>query len=551
MVTFIPKLDPTKIENPGERKVAETLSKHLSDDIRVIHSLNWVRKGRSGVLVEGECDFVILVPNKGLLFVEVKGGILGFDTDLGEWWRLSPHNNRRALNKDPFKQVQSNMHSILDHIKEHLGVPTLNFTYGFATIFPDGIFQGKLPPGITRKQILDAHDLENPEKRLHSILDLFQRRNSTALSRNEIHRIESALFTKFDIVPVTWRNLEEQERRLHRLTEEQRTLLDILAEQSTAAIKGGAGTGKTLLAVAKAQQVAQSGMRTLLLCYNRPLRNWLNDTVQIDFEQKLMIKTYHELVHEFCIAAELDFNPNMTGDQQEFWNNHAPDLLMQACDKLPENKKFDAVVVDEGQDFQELWWHSLDSVFKEPNNKECFYVYFDPNQNLFLREAVSLPSELGNPFVLQRNCRNSPEIADYCNRIIDDNLDDATHSLEVYQVESRRLGFQKIAELVHKLTKPRTGELKPSQIAVLVPPFPKNDWPTKFKSISTTGDLDSWRSGKGVLIETYPRFKGLEADVVIILTAPLDGADDRLRRFNYVACSRAKHILHIVEVIGN
>ncbi len=549
MARFIPVINLEQISNPSERKVASLLANHLSDQVNVIHSFNWVHKRDSGILVEGECDFIVLDPHNGLLFVEVKGGIVGFDPQTEEWWRLSRYNTKIPLNKDPFKQVQHNMYAIVDHIKEQLKLPQLDCTYGFAVIFPDGRFQGQVPPSITRAQIIDATDMAKIETRLARIFSLFRRSSNMKLTRAQARKIEFTLFPKFDIVPVLWRKIEDQEERLHRLTEEQKNLLEVLTNQSMASIQGGAGTGKTLLALAKAQQAAKAGMRTLLLCYNRPLRNWLSHTAQADFEHELAIKTYHELAHDYCTAANIEFNPDQYNKPRDFWNEIAPDLLMRACDLLPECEKYDAVIVDEGQDFQELWWHSLDSIFKDPQNKGCFYVFFDPNQILYLKEQLRLPSELGEPFLLQQNCRNSPEIARYCESLIGLESDHPTHSLDVFCVDSRQSGFQKITELISELSAPKTGELCPSQIVVLVPGFPLDDLPSKFRRIKATRDLNAWRNDEGVLIESYARFKGLEADAVIILTAPIGDTNGRDRRLNYVACSRAKHILKIVEVV--
>ena len=549
MARFIPSINPAKIENPGERKVANALATHLPNQVIVIHSFNWVQKRVSGHLIEGECDFIVLDPKIGLLFIEVKGGILGFDPQTEEWWRFSAYDTKIPLSKDPFKQVQQNMYAIVDSLKERLQLEQLKFTYGFAVVFPDGLFQGQVPPGITRGQVIDAADLDNLESRLANIFRLFRRSTSTALTKQEISNIEIALFPKFDIVPVLWRTVEDQEQRLHRLTEEQKQLLDTLANQPRAAIQGGAGTGKTLLALAKAQQAAQAGLRTLLLCYNRPLKTWLERTAQAEFSGTLTIKTYHELAHEYCKTAHLEFDPGQYDKPRTFWNEVAPDLLMQACDQLPESEKFDALIVDEGQDFQELWWHSLDCVFKDPVDKRCFYVFFDPNQILYLKEDLRLPSELGSPFLLVKNCRNAPEIAKYCQILIEDGSNCTNHTLDVFQVESRRAGFEKITALVGELSNQKTGGLDPSQIAILVPGYPVDDLPVKFKRIKATRDLDAWRNNKGVLIETQARFKGLEADAVIILTSPVDQARGKERRLNYVACSRAKHILKIVEVI--
>ena len=69
----------------------------------------------------------------------------------------------------------------------------------------------------------------------------------------------------------------------------------------------------------------------------------------------------------------------------------ALERLMQACELLGPEAKFDAVIVDEGQDFHDLWWTSLDSVFRDPGAKGCYYVFFDPNQNLYV-ESPAMPN---------------------------------------------------------------------------------------------------------------------------------------------------------------
>ena len=92
---------------------------------------------------------------------------------------------------------------------------------------------------------------------------------------------------------------------------------------------------------------------------------------------------------------------------------------MQACERLGPEHKFDAVVVDEGQDFHELWWTSLESVFRDPDDKGCYYVFFDPNQNLYVEDPC-LPEGFGQPYVLPENCRNTVRIAAHCASLLGD-----------------------------------------------------------------------------------------------------------------------------------
>ena len=97
-------------------------------------------------------------------------------------------------------------------------------------------------------------------------------------------------------VPVIWRKVEDQEERLRRLTTEQQRLLDFLGSHTKAAIRGIAGSGKTILALAKAQETARRGLRTLFLCYNQPLKEWLRQAIPETFGDNLVIDNYHGMV---------------------------------------------------------------------------------------------------------------------------------------------------------------------------------------------------------------------------------------------------------------
>ena len=158
MARLFPKIDPSEIENSGERRVAEALVGQLASRVEVFHSFYWLGTGREGTLIEGECDFVILDPASGVLFVEVKGGSLKFDPDRMEWRRMLPNGETRLLDKDPFEQARRSMHEIVDRIRR--GLPgsqeQLPFTYGYAVAFPDCRYSGSLPASIVSDQVLDA-----------------------------------------------------------------------------------------------------------------------------------------------------------------------------------------------------------------------------------------------------------------------------------------------------------------------------------------------------------------------------------------------------------
>jgi hypothetical protein len=552
MARLFPAMNPAEIENPGERSVARALVEQLPNKVEVFHSFNWLSRSRNGTLQEGECDFVLLDPDCGLLFVEVKGGSLVFD---GCEWVREVGAERRTLNKDPFSQAQRAMHDIVDLVKRRFprADGELPCTFGFAVAFPDCRISGTLPPSIKPELILDAARITALEESIRRVFASFRRNSHRALTDRELDSVREALYPRYQLLPVTWRKVEDQEERLRRMTTEQQRILDILANQPKAAIRGVAGSGKTILALAKAQSLARAGMRTLLLCYNRPLKDWLQEAVPESFGDTLVIDTYHGLADDLCKVASMRLQEMGNPKDQAFWTETAPEALMQACERLGPEHKFDAVVVDEGQDFHDLWWTSLDSVFRDPGNKGCYYVFYDPKQNLYV-EQPSLPGELGRPYELQVNCRNTVLIAEHCAALVgyeNSYREGAPVGVapEVVRVRTTAEGFKEAGRRVRLLCMPNQGGLQMSQVAVLAPGFTEKIWPAHFETIPLTKSFDQWRRKECVLIASWSRFKGLEADAVVIIEVPTKG-EAHLDANRYVARSRAKHLLTIIEVEG-
>ncbi|MDE0178977.1 MAG: NERD domain-containing protein [Gammaproteobacteria bacterium] len=550
MARLFPKIRPEDIGNPGERSVARALLEQLPRRVEVFHGFNWLARNARATLLEGECDFILLEPEKGLLFVEVKGGSLVFD---GEKWVRQVGSERRELNKDPFAQAQRGMHDIVDIVSRRHGGKSngLPFAYGFAVAFPDCRVSGWLPPNIQPELILDAAKLKTVPDAVKRIFASFSRKEHRPLYADEVASVREALYPKYELVPVLWRRIEDQEERLSRLTQEQQRILDILERQPKAAISGVAGSGKTLLALAKAQATARQGLRTLLLCFNRPLKDWLLQSVPDAFGGKLVIDNYHGLADDLCRAAGVPLWDRGDTKDPDFWTEIVPVALEEACERLGPEHKFDAIIVDEGQDFEDLWWDSLDSVFRDAANKACYYVFYDPKQNLFV-DSPSLPDELGPPYPLPTNCRNTVRIAAHCASLVGhDNKvrDEAPIGEDPVMVSAQTISeaFRAAGKQVRELCESGKGGLKPSQAAVLAPAYTERDWPGKFGTIALTRDFDEWRRGKGVLIATWGRFKGLEADAVVIVETPMrDEAREATTR--YVARSRAKHWLTVIEV---
>ena len=141
-----------------------------------------------------------------------------------------------------------------------------------------------------------------------------------------------------------------------------------------------------------------------------------------------------------------------------------------------------------------------------------------------------LPEEPSRPYELPVNCRNTGRIAAHCAALAgyENRVHDGTSQGDeptVVRVRNMREAFRTAKQLVLRLCHPEQGGLARSQIAVLVPSVSGVELPTRFGAVPLTQELQEWNQGKGVLIASWKRFKGLEADAVVIIEKPARTSD--------------------------
>ena len=136
------KIDPSEIDNPGERKVAEALVSQLASRIEVFHGFHWLGASRKGTLVEGECDFVVLDPASGVLFVEVKGWCSSLTPIVWSGGACCRTARRACLAKVRIEQARRSMHEIVNRIRGELPGNQEQVTYGYAVALPDCRYSG-------------------------------------------------------------------------------------------------------------------------------------------------------------------------------------------------------------------------------------------------------------------------------------------------------------------------------------------------------------------------------------------------------------------------
>lgn len=552
MAKLIPVIDVEEIDLKPERDVARELVNQLPNNVIVLHSYPWLRADRNDktgkvTLNEGEADFLIIWPEMGVLVIEVKGGTVEYDADTRTWNRVLEKYKKEI--KDPFEQARKNSHRIIDLVGEKIyGGNRPPFSYGYAVFFPDCHYTGSLPPGAESVITLSSHDLVKVSDKIAKALRQWSRTQSPyALSKDELGKVQRAILPAFNILPSLFRTIEEQEEQLVRLTDEQIRLLTFLGTHKRVAIEGVAGSGKTMLAKAQAELFAIEGKKTLLVCYNKELAAWLKGAIPSEISDLITVSHFHGLCSHLCKKAGIRFAPPHN-NEDTFWREEAANLLWEAVELLPD--RFDSVVVDEAQDFCPDWWQPLELLNSEQEHGSL-YVFYDPAQNLYNKGKISIPA-LGEPFNLPTNCRNTKSISGTCSKILDTKI--ATHPQAPLGAKTEIVVEKKYKTpaLLDSWVKKwiSVDKLSCSQIVILSPSKLNRSCinGNMVGGYQLTSNTEEWRKGSGVLFSTIRSFKGLEADIVIVVDVVNPGSIEGFSTADfYVACSRAKHLLKIVS----
>lgn len=552
MARLVPEVNIDEIGNLSERDVARALTEGLPADCLVIHSYPWLREsewqGRKHIN-EGETDFLIIHPSVGgLLTLEVKGGDVRYDNERMLWYRPG----QKKTVKDPFTQASKGMHYFKTQIMKQLATERGQepFSFGYAVVFPDCDYSGPMPPGANNSILLGRSDMEKLGEKLTKALRLWGN-DPAPLSREKVQKIKQAVFPEFHICQVLSRKVAHDEEILIRLTENQINILQMLAAWPQALIEGVAGSGKTLLAMTQAQRFAAEGRKVLFTCFNRKLADWLQSLVPEDYRANLLVKNFHSLARDMCQRAGVDFKiPEDKAKMHDFWRLDVPALILEAAANL--DQTFDAIVVDEGQDFMPEWWDALHCL-NTGGAQGRFYVFYDPAQNIFAGNNFCAPLTTP-PFRLPHNCRNTREIAKHCSSIINTAIAVMPNAPQGTPCTIKTVASE--SEAIHLLQKTLDAwiheGMKLSQIAVLSL-HKRADTLLKGKqkvgNCKISDNINKWQANETALFETIRSFKGLEADAIILYAMPEPDSDEHFSRADYyVAASRAKHLLHIIEL---
>ena len=538
MAQMIPNKIDEDTESFGERRVFKALEK-LSDEYTVFHSLRWNDRSNKNTVVYGETDFMILHHKKGIIVIEVKSG--GIECVNNTWTYIRTDNGKRKPMKNPLKQADRSKYYFIDLLEKHFE-DTENTDHPqycmveSAVWFPSvsqrdiiGVLPMEYHPEIT----LLENALDSPQKFIDGIYDFYEGWKHTRLDRTPEDEILDIFAPLYRVMPSLRSKRLQQEDTFVRLTREQYYLLDYLEEQRVAAIQGAAGTGKTWLAIEKARRLADSG-KVLFLCFNQFLRQFLQ-SLKNDEPKRYENIEFYNLPQLACQKLRV---PAVEKD----------DILqfLESFDSY--DWEYKHIIIDEGQDFNDGEIERLSEIALLQDGS--FYVFFDKNQFVQGREFPDWLKNSECRLVLSINCRNTFSIADTSGKPISVEPKVKNKSVKgdmprFYICADQKTGLKKISVLIDQY---RKNGYAYSQICILTV---KTETASMLNGVEKIGNhtISSTRGNNSVLFTTARKFKGLEADAIIIVDADADTfADEESKRLFYVGASRAKHCLDIIFV---
>jgi superfamily I DNA and RNA helicase len=361
------------------------------------------------------------------------------------------------------------------------------------------------------------------------------------------------LFPRIDVKPMMTTALDDAELKRIELSREQSAVLDILSRRNRALITGGAGTGKTLIAVEKVRRLAVDGAKTLLVCFNEALAQSLARALAN--LPNASAHTFHSLCGHILATVRRECGRDLLAEVQaehsdwELYNQAIPEAASRASDLT--ELQFDAIVVDEAQDFRDTYWLPLELLLRG-GSQGTLYIFFDSNQQIYGESLLHLPIT-EQPYLLSRNCRNAKPIHEVAYEYYSGDPTTASNipgRVEVIAAATLQHGAKAITNTISELL--LSEQVNSERIVVLIAGVPKLDYIEALEKCKLPGGY-SWRfadaetedKSRFIAVDTVQHFKGLESDVAFVWGVESAAGCDRPELL-YIGFSRAKTMLFVV-----
>ena len=553
MAKMIPPMIDPDVKSSAERTIYKWFEELEWKNCVVLHSLGIAHHEKN---IFGEIDFVI-ISTEGILCIEVKGGQV-YRKD-GIWCFKNRFGQENTKNTGPFEQAQGNMQSLRGELKKRLdkGDSIVRCQYACCVMTPDSCIN-ETGVDIIPEVLFDGNQTKNDIKQFFDKSFLYWRNlckeqhgfEGGKLSLSDIDRVVNLLRGDFKFVPSLSVILNRTDEQLLLVTDEQYSIMEGCEENDRLLISGPAGTGKTLLAMEQCRRLSAAGKKVLYLCYNHLIASYVKECRDQE-KGKYDVYNLHQLLVEECRDIVIPPSDN------SFFEKKLPDVFIERNENGQINRKYDAVIIDEGQDLMNTYYYMcIGYLLKAGFSEGVWSIYFDPSQNLFNDDQdfkdvwKQLKMDAETSYKLTINCRNTRQIA-VANKMIS-NIEQAKQLRAdgtdvVYESFSSVQDEQK--KLIRIIRNLRSQGVEAKDIVILSPYSEKScissmQIPSDIGPIRINPKMNVFRK-ESTDFYTIQSFKGLESRVVILID--IDNFENESSRLlNYVAVSRARTMLQVL-----
>lgn len=542
---------------PGERDVFSMLAAGPETWV-VLHSLDLAPWNRG---LRTEIDFVVIVPDAGILCVEVKSH--DNITFTGDRWLPA------TISRSPFKQASDGRYTLHRRLTEI--APLLKrIPIVHCCIFPRSPFDLHKNLSVQPWELMDSRAFRSFRTAAEFCSELKTRMDQSIQADANICVLSSPISdTQIDTVlksclPVQKRHptkREEIQRRHEQmdkyLRDQQKPVLQLAVCNDRLIVSGGAGTGKTLIAMEVARRAAEDGRRVALVCFNQLVGEWMCK------EMEKSAPTPPNLVKGRAIRVMAD----LTGitiphdANRYFWETTLPQQLEERLTDpdLSSVAAFDYLVIDEAQDLlaRPRLWACLSQFLIGGRSRGSFAIFGDfEHQVLAERQAMQQSiSELDSiskvpRYLLTENCRNYRIVGDTAvslsglGRSVYSGYRRDGGSLKNYDISFYENDRAQLDKIVHWVKDFRAQGYKPSEITVLS--FRSDEHSAAERLRSEGFNLQpAWSAGSCSEYASVHAFKGRE-NKAIILTDVAPGDREFERHLFYTGMTRATESVRVL-----
>ena len=508
--------------------------------------------------VSGELDFLVLVPGMGIFAIEVKHGRVARKE--GVWEFTNKNGKTTKKTKSPFAQVTGTMHSVRTFILNKVRSKKTQFNKLEKLLWGTGVAFTSMdePPDIGQEaaswQILTKTGLRFPiAQYIESLSREFHAKfygkpwydsNYSRPTQEDCELIIQIIRGDFDTDYTEINKLKENNIIIEEFTREQFSLLDFANYNNRCLFEGGAGTGKTLLALELAKRKLKEGMKILFLCYNRKLGGYLKSKTK---NLNVTANNYFGSIHSYLLQ-QTNLKSSSSGSHL-FFSEELPFEFILQNEDIDEDKKFDLLIIDEAQDLITPYYLEVFDLILKGGMKAGKWVFFGDftNQAIYSSksrdELIALlkeKAEFVNLPPLKINCRNTITIARQNTLASGAPFPEFIHGgIQGNPVTQKFPSGNNYTKEIERIVKEILDRgIRPDDIILLSPK--KLEYSSLHKS-----DIIKDAINRGVDFSTIQAFKGLEKNIVIIYDFD-ELTSSNAQQLLYIAISRARQELYIV-----